>query len=224
MDNRTKLHNRLWVSVMKNIYVVGGCGLAAEYYIYIEELSKIDNNINFGGFLGFEGFVADFKSLNKLFKGDVSEHKFEDNDYIVIGSGDIKLRQKIYSYLKKNKIKLYNLITKNSYIPDYIEIGEGNVFYDTQIISPHIKIGNCNIFNGKIVVGHDVIIGNMNFFGPNSILLGNVSIKDNNSVGAGSVLLPKAKIGNNNTIAPLSAVYKGCKNDSYLLGNPAMKM
>ena len=30
-------------------------------------------------------------------------------------------------------------------------------------------------------------------------------------------------IGDNNIIAPLSAVYKGCKNNCYMSGNPALK-
>ena len=33
-----------------------------------------------------------------------------------------------------------------------------------------------------------------------------------------------SKIGDNNKIAPLSAVYKGCKNNCYMAGNPALKI
>ena len=105
-----------------------------------------------------------------------------------------------------------------------MEIAEANV--QVSPISPSIntKIGNCNVFNGDVVLGHDAVIGDCNFFGPKSQILGNVTIGNNNQIGAGSILLPKAKIGNNNIIAPLSAVYKGCKDNCHMLGNPALKV
>ena len=80
------------------------------------------------------------------------------------------------------------------------------------------------MFNGDIIVGHDVIVGDFNFLGPRSQLLGNVKIGNINTIGANAVLLPNAKVGNNNKIAPLSAVYKGCKDNCHMLGNPALKI
>ena len=55
-------------------------------------------------------------------------------------------------------------------------------------------------------------------------VLGAVKVGSLNTIGTGSVLLPNCKIGDNNKIAPLSVVYKGCKNYTYMLGNPAMKV
>ena len=85
-------------------------------------------------------------------------------------------------------------------------------------------MGNCNVFNLQIVVGHDVKIGDFNFFGPSSQILGNVTIGNSNSFGANSICLPHSKIGNNNKITPLSAIYKGCKDNCYMMGNPARKI
>ena len=55
-------------------------------------------------------------------------------------------------------------------------------------------------------------------------MLGNVKVGNNNTIGANVILLPNSKVGNNNDIAPLSAVYKGCKNNCYMQGNPALKI
>ena len=156
--------------------------------------------------------------------GEVTDHQFQEDEFVVIGAGYPELRHKIYEDLKEMNVKFYTLITVNSSISDYVEIGDGNIFNSTTITSHHIKIGNGNLFNKDIVIGHDVEIGDFNFFGPRSQLLGNVIIGDMNTIGANAVLLPKAKIGNDNKIAPLSAVYKGCKNKCYLLGNPALKV
>ena len=91
-------------------------------------------------------------------------------------------------------------------------------------LTSNINIGNCNVFNGDIIVGHDVEIGDFNFFGPRSQILGNVKVGSSNQIGINAILLPKSKIGNNNKIAPLSAIYKGCKDNCYMLGNPALKI
>ena len=58
---------------MKTIYVVGGNGFAKECYNYIRILSEKTHEIQFGGFLGHNGYVVDFFDLNGFFKGDVAE-------------------------------------------------------------------------------------------------------------------------------------------------------
>ncbi len=211
---------------MKKIYVVGGNGFARECYCYIKDLEKSGKDIEFAGFLGHGGYghTVDYLNLQKYYMGEVAEHKFQDDEYAVIGAGYPNLRKKIYDDLKNMGVKLYNLITVNSYINEYVEIGEGNVINATRITSPHIKIGNGNLLNGNIVLGHDARVGDFNFFAPRVQILGNVKVGNSNTIGVNSVLLPSAKIGNNNKIAPLSAVYKGCKDNCYMLGNPALKI
>ncbi len=80
------------------------------------------------------------------------------------------------------------------------------------------------MFNGFVPVGHDAVIGDFNFFGPHSQVLGGVRVGDGNQLGAGAVLLPLSRIGSRNRIAPLAAVYKGCGDNSYYLGNPARRV
>lgn len=211
---------------MKKIYIVGGNGFARECYCYIEEISKINPEIVFAGFLGHGGYghTVDYINLQKYYKGEVSDHKFQDDEYVVIGAGYPELRCKIFEDLKAMNVKFYTLFTVNSSINDYVEIGEGNIFNETRITSPHIKIGNGNLFNDEIIVGHDVEVGDFNFLGPRSQLLGSVKVGNMNTIGANAILLPSSKIGNNNKIAPLSAIYKGCKNNCYMMGNPATKI
>lgn len=209
---------------MKTIYVVGGNGFAKECYNYIRILSEKKHEIQFGGFLGHNGYVVDFFDLNGFFKGDVADYVFVDGEYAVIGAGYPELRYKIYCDLKQRGIPLYNLIADGCELNPYVEMGEGNVFAPPFLASVHMKIGNGNVFNGGVNVGHDDVIGNFNFFAPRSQILGSVQIGDFNSFGANAILLPHAKIGNNNVISPLSCVYRGCKNNARMHGNPAVKI
>lgn len=209
---------------MKKIYIVGGGGFARECYVTImENISHGETDISFGGFLGHNGNIVDCKSRQNLFLGDIADFKFEENDFCVIGVGIPEIRKKIFEDLKNIGAKLYNLISYDSKLSEFIEMGEGNIIRSSSLTTD-ITIGNGNLFNGQVMVGHDCSIGDFNFFSPRTNILGNVTVGDNNTIGTGSVLLPKCKIGNNNKIAPLSVVYKGCKNHTYMLGNPAMKV
>lgn len=212
---------------MKIIYIVGGNGFARECYNILKGLQNFNKELKFGGFLGHNGYghTVDYKEYQKFYKGEFLKHKLENNDYFIIGAGYPDLRKKIYFDLKKFDVKFYTLKGADVVFSETFEYGEANIFVPPFHPSINIQIGNCNVFNGgDIVIGHDTKIGNFNFFGPSSKVLGSVIVGDSNMIGTASVLLPKVKIGNNNKIAPLSAVYKGCKDNCYMLGNPALKV
>lgn len=211
---------------MKKIFIVGGNGFARECYQNLVYVMEINPDIVFGGFLGHGGYghTVDYKTLQHLYLGEVYNHTFSDNEYVVIGAGYPEIRKKIYTDLKKINVKFYNLIGISASIFKGAELGEGNVIVGVTYISANTRLGNCNVFNGDVIVGHDSEIGDFNFFGPRSQALGDVKIGNMNAIGANAILLPHSKIGDNNKIAPLSAVYKGCKNNCYMSGNPAIKI
>lgn len=212
--------------MMKNIYIVGGNGFARECFGYVQEICATDENVRFAGFLGHGGYghTVNYMDLQCYYRGEAAEHKFAVDEYAVIGAGEPLLRRRIYDDLKAAGVRFYTLLSPSSRIAARAELGEGNVFVSTEIVSHNIKIGNGNLFNGRVIVGHDVSIGDFNFFGPDSKILGNVRIGNLNSVAVGSILLPRAKIGSGNKIAPLGVVYKGCRDNSYMAGNPALKI
>lgn len=211
---------------MKKIFIVGGDGFARECYNNLINIPEYGKEVHFAGFLGHEGYgkTVDYKTYQYLYKGEVAEHVFQDDEYCIIGAAYPKLRKKIYDDLKDQGAKFYTLICCGIHLSDSIEYGEANIFTPPFLSSVNMKIGNGNVFNCDIVVGHDVEIGDFNFFGPRSQALGNVKIGSGNLIGANTVMLPKSKIGDNNKIAPLSAIYKGCKNNCYMQGNPALKV
>lgn len=211
---------------MKKIYIVGGDGFARECYLNLLNTEKYGKEIIFGGFLGHGGYgkTVDYKSYQHLYIGEITEHQFDSNDYMIIGAGYPYLRKKIYKDLKMMGLQFYNLISNGVILPKSFEYGEANVFIPPFYSSVNIKIGNCNVFNCNIILGHDATIGDYNFFGPSSQVLGYAQIGNENQIGANCVILPNVKIGDNNKIAPLSAIYKGCKNNCYMSGNPALKV
>lgn len=209
---------------MKTLYIVGGNGFAKECVQYVRWNIEQGEDVRLGGLVGHNGYKVDFGTLNDLFVGDLSQMNFKPDDYCIIGAGYPELRSKIYNDILMHGGKLTNLCI-NCYIPDNLDIGTGNCLVSTQLTGgTNIHIGNGNLFNGQVVVGHDSNIGNFNFFGPASQILGMVTVGNNNTIGANSILLSHVRVGNNNKIAPLSCVYKGCRDNSYMFGNPAEKV
>lgn len=208
---------------MKKVFIVGGDGFARECYWRLNEMKRTDASIEFGGFLGHGGYghTVDYKHLQEFYLGEESDHTFKDDEYVIIGAGYPDLRRKIYNDLKKRNVRFFNLILGK--YGSSVTFGEANISLYTSL-TVNTKIGNGNVFNGAVIVGHDTEIGDFNFFGPRSSVLGTVKIGNDNTVGTNAVILPHAKIGNNNKVAPLSAVYKGCRHNCYMLGNPALKV
>lgn len=209
---------------IKNIIILGNSGSARECYMILKSVMWVQPNIKFKGFLSFEGYQADLLELSDYFLGNDDDYNYQEDDYVVIGIGDPRLRQKAFNKLKAKNANLYNLIHTYSYFDSSSVLGEGNIITCGCSISCNAKIGDGNYFNGNIIFGHDVEVGNFNFIAPSTHILAKVNIGDFNSIGALSVFLPDSKIGNNNIIAPLSAIYKGFKDNCYIQGNPALKI
>lgn len=208
---------------MKKVFIVGGDGFARECHSNLNVMKRDDPSIEFGGFLGHGGYghTVNYKHLQEFYLGEESDHTFKEDEYVIIGAGYPDLRRKIYNDLKKRNVRFFNLILGK--YASSVTFGEANISVYTSLIV-NTKIGDGNVFNGAVIVGHDTEIGDFNFFGPRSSVLGTVKIGNDNIIGTNAVILPHAKIGNNNKVAPLSAVYKGCRNNCYMLGNPALKV
>jgi acetyltransferase-like isoleucine patch superfamily enzyme len=220
---------------MKNIYIVGGNGFAKECVAYINAINAFDKSIKLGGLVGHNGYRVDFGTLDKFFVGDLRDQKFGQDDYCVIGAGYPELRRKIYDDIVAHGGKFYNLCYNcsadggryygDTFMPEGFEHGRGNIFISCKLMpNVGITVGNGNVFNGGVIIGHDDKIGDFNFFGARNQILGTVSIGNDNTIGANAILMPHAKIGNNNKVSPLSVVYKGCKDNNTLHGNPALKI
>ena len=208
----------------KRIYVVGGDGFARECFHNIQKMRKIDDTVEFAGFLGHGGYghTVDYKDYQKFYLGEVDEHEFSEDEYACIGAGYPELRKKIYEDLKARGIHLANIYTEP--LCESAVIGEGNVILHSNGLAPNVTMGNGNVLNGAVIVGHDVKIGDFNFLGPRCMLLGYASIGNYNTLGAGAIIMAHKSIGNNNRIAPLSVIYRNCRDNLCMIGNPAKRM
>lgn len=213
---------------MQRAIIVGNSGAARECHqllmdcIWQSPTMRFD--LFFGGFLSYKNYQSDLGPLSGSFLGDLDSFTQETADRFIIGVGDPNLRYEIFHALKERDCHFINLISPWSYVPGDFVMGEANIISSTCNFSGGSSIGDGNYFNGNVRLGHDVTIGSCNFFAPSATILGGAKVGDRNLMAVQSVLLDHAKIGDNNRIAPGSIVFKGCRDNCRLAGNPALKI
>lgn len=151
---------------------------------------KINNILN-------QNVVADLKEIEK--KKLSKKNKF----YLAIG--DNKKREMVYNEFNKI-VSFPNLISINSYISKFTQLGEGNFFNHFSFVGPNVKMGNNNIINTYSIIEHDVKVGSNNHICPGVKIGGNAKIGNNVFIGLGSTIIHKIKVCSDVTIGAGSVV------------------
>lgn len=208
---------------MKEILICGSGKFAREVYWWVKQ-SENQLSIKFKGFLDFSDENLKKHNLQEFYLGDDDNYNFSSNEYVIIPISEVHIRNKVFNSLKQRNVNFYNFIHPSVIMGGDISFGRANIICPNCILTTNINMGDCNIFNLVTTIGHDVTIGSFNTFSSHCDITGNVVIGDFNYSGSRVSFLPYCKIGNNNQISAGSVVYKGVKNNSLLLGNPAKKI
>lgn len=213
---------------MALISIVGNSGAARECYWILRDLQTsapgLDRYYRFNGFFDWKGYAGDLQELEPLHKGSLDDHVPAPDELFVIGVGKPELRRDIFFELKSRGAQLMNLVHPWSSVNETVVMGEGNIFQRGCTIFCNAVIGNGNYINGAANMAHDTSLGDFNFLGPHAILLGHSHIGSCNYVGTRCTLLEYAGMGNGNMLAPGSILYKGCKDNTRMAGNPALRL
>ena len=196
---------------MKNnkIIIIGSGGHAASCINIIEKIKKykipgiVDNkneikNLNYN-------LIGSDKDLSKI------KNKIK---FAFIGIGQIKSskkRKKVFENLKNKNFILPKIISENSLVSKYSQIGEGTIIMNFAHININVKIGKNCIINTGSNLEHDVEVGDFVHISTGAIINGNTKIGSNTFIGSGSIINNNLKIGNNCIIASGKVVKKDLK-------------
>lgn len=212
---------------MQNLIIIGNSGAAIECHALFNANLLANPTLrfafNFKGFLAHNDYPAKLSSLSHLQIGSDHTYKIQSNDIFVIGIAKPSIRKDVYLHLKQQGATFLNLISPWAYIEVGTILGEANIIQTGSYISAECTIGNANFLNGTCL-GHHACMGDYNLWGPDARAMGYAIIGSGNQIATRVILLEKSKIGNNNIITPMSCVYKGCKDNDMLGGNPALTL
>lgn len=213
---------------MPKIIIIGNSGAARECYWILRDVMEsapgLAGYYTFSGFLDWKGYVGDLKELHHFHLGTADAYEPGPDDLFILGVGKPELRKEIFMTFKARGAYFMNLIHPWSSISPTAVMGEGNIFQRGSTVYCNSRIGNGNYFNGAVNLSHDASVGDFNFLAPYAIVLGGASVGSCNHLGPHSVLLEHTRMGNDNLLAPGSVIYKGCRNNCRMAGNPALKI
>lgn len=213
---------------MPKVIIIGNSGAARECYWILQDMLSssvgLRNYYNFVGFISWKGYTGDLKEFCNMTIGTDTEHTIDKDALYVIGVGNPALRKTIFDDFKSRGATFMNLIHPWTDICASAVIGEGNIFQRGSTVYCNASIGNGNYINGAANLSHDAAIGDFNFLGPYTLILGGAKLGSCNHLGPHCVLLEHSQAGDNNLFSPGSYLYKGCKNNCRLAGNPALKI
>lgn len=213
---------------MESVIIIGNSGAARECHQLFQDCwwasSTLRVNSIFKGFLSYKGFAGSLGALAHLELGDMDSYAIQPNDRFIIGIGKPELRRAVFDAMRARNAVFMNLISPWSYCPPDCALGEANIINSTCNFSGNTRIGNGNYFNGGVRLGHDVNIGDFNFFAPSTTILGGATVGDANMFAVQSVLLELGRVGSGNHIHPGAVLYKGCRDNCRMAGNPALKI
>ena len=148
--------------------------------------------------------------------------KFKINTNYNITIGNIKLREKIYKFLKKKNLFLSNIIFNGSKI--YTDkIGKGSIIEPHTMICNDVKLGISNFILTGSSIGHNTKMGNFCNVVCNVAISGDVKIGKNVIIGGQSFISNDVNICDNVIISPGSTVLSDIKKPGAYNGNLLIK-
>lgn len=167
------------------------------------------------------------KKPKKFYESEIvsSEYmikNFRNKDCIVIASGEPSIRSKIYSSIKKKKLRFSSpLVDPSSNISDTSNIKAGAVIAPLCSVQSDSKIKQNVFVNTMSIIGHDVEIGS-DVVISSMVNLGGASIIGKSSyVGMGALIKENVRIGKDCIIGMGSVVHNDIPDGMIALGNPA---
>ena len=204
---------------MYNIIIVGAGGFAREIYYWANDTFS-NENYKIKGFLSYNQKDLEGFNIKTDIIGDDDNYKIEENDRFVIAIGDIGIKKRAVSRLKKRGAKFISLIHPTALIVDTAKIGEGVIIYPYVIVSDCAQLGDFVMMNSYSSCGHDVKIGNYCILSPYATLNGFVILEDEVFLGTHATVISYKKVGFQAKISANSVVMRNVPSKCMVFGVP----
>ncbi|MCT4616243.1 MAG: hypothetical protein N4A49_15400 [Marinifilaceae bacterium] len=149
------------------------------------------------------------------------DHPYITRYFLGVGvsSGDMKLRQKIYSKLDLI-LESVNIIHPTAIISKYAKLGKGNLFEAYSKVANDVTIGNHCIVYSFTAINHDQEIGDNVLIGCNVSMAGK-NVGSHTIISDGSSISFKKSVGSNTIIGDGTLITKNIPDNVICYGNPA---
>tara|TARA_R110002072_G_scaffold30097_11_gene94410 strand:+ start:5186 stop:5794 length:609 start_codon:yes stop_codon:yes gene_type:complete len=170
----------------------------------------------FDGINSLSIFQDNYPVLNTM---DQLKEKFQQDPRFILGTGNPKVRFKLYQDFSKNGGNLFSVKGTGIAYSNFAINNDADIF-NLCFIGARTAIGKGSLINTGAQIHHEVKIGEFSEVNPGAVLLGKVEVGDFCSIGANATILPKVKIGNNVTVGAGSVITHDVPDGVTVIGVP----
>lgn len=158
-----------------------------------------------------------FSVIGKIGEIDLFQYKFPD---VVVAIGNNELRVRLLQRIHESGFRIPAIVSPNSYISRYAEIGQGTVVFAQVAINVSVAIGDGCIINTGATIDHDCKLGTGVHISPGAHLAGGVRVGDYSWIATGANVIPGVTIGKNVVIGAGAVVINDVPDAVMVAGNP----
>ncbi len=155
---------------------------------------------------------------------DAEKRQFDDNDRVICGIGEPRLKLRCCRSLKERGARFITLIHPTAVMGSNNRIGEGCILCPNVVITNNVTLGDFVLLNICSTVGHDAILGDGCTLSGHADATGWTVLGEGVLLGSHASVLPQVKIGDYAVVGAGSVVLKKVKAGATVFGVPAVEM
>lgn len=196
--------------------VAGAGGHALELLDILISQGMTENLYFFDGLNSISIFQDKYPVLKTM---DQVRQKFLEDPRFILGTGNPKVRFKIYQDFSKIGGILFPVKGTGLVYSNFAINNDADIF-NLCFIGAKTEIGKGSLINTGAQIHHEVKIGEFSEINPGAVLLGKVEVGSFCSIGANATILPKVKIGDNVIVGAGSVVTQDVPDGVTVVGVP----
>lgn len=209
---------------MKDLVIIGAGGMGREIFYHAMECEGYEKEYRIKGFIddnihsldSFEGFPTVLDTID--------DYHICNNDVFIASNGSVKSKTQIVSKIIERGGIFISLIHPTARIARDAKLGEGLVIMRRADVGSSTQIGNYCFIQADSVIGHDAVVGDFCRIDCKVVCVGGVKVEEGATIHTSAVISHGVTIGKRAIVGALSMVIRNVKDDTTVVGNPALKL
>lgn len=209
---------------MKNLIIIGARGFGRETYNLAMQCNGYLEKYKIKGFLDDKRDALDTFNSYPPILDSVENYTVEDNDVFVCALGDVQYKKKYTELILDKGGKFISLIHPSVFIDENSKIGIGCIVLQNAVLGSESIIGDFVLIQISTIIGHDSRIGNYSRIDCHAVCVGGVIIEEEATIHTSAVVSHGVTVGKRAIVGALSLVIRNVKEDTTVVGNPALRL
>ena len=209
---------------MKDLVIIGAGGMGREIYYHAKECNGYQTEYRIKGFIddnihSLDGF-NDFPEVLDT----VDHYNICANDVFVTSIGSVKSKKLCIEKILHKGGTFISLIHPTARIAPDARLGTGVIIMRRVDVGSYTHVGNYSFIQADAVIGHDAEVGDFCRIDCKVVCVGGVKVEEAAIIHTSAVISHGVTVGKRAIVGALSLVIRNVKDDTTVVGNPALRL